>query len=125
MYWNKAWKSWVSRSIGNGIGWLLIDLPSYILQLNFIDDYLELFVEVIIDKQQVNFTSDYLPLFEEGIVDVLQVIFVNDYSLKSHCLVCLLMITLCCLVKSLLDIQQVIFVYDKLKLIEEGIVGIV
>ena len=30
MYWNKAWKSWVSRSIGNGIGWLLIDLPSYV-----------------------------------------------------------------------------------------------
>ena len=29
-YWNKAWKSWVPRSIGNGIGWLLIDLPSYL-----------------------------------------------------------------------------------------------
>ena len=30
MYWNKTWKAWVSRSIGNGIGWLLIDLPSYL-----------------------------------------------------------------------------------------------
>ena len=29
MYWNKAWKSWVSRSIGNGIGWLLIDTLVY------------------------------------------------------------------------------------------------
>ena len=27
MYWNKAWKLWTSRSIRNGMGWILIDSP--------------------------------------------------------------------------------------------------
>ena len=33
MYWNKAWKSWPSRSIRNWIGWLLTDSSSQLLSV--------------------------------------------------------------------------------------------